>query len=203
MAWKLISSVPNPCGGVTMTADGQSVDPHVQAYMARVAEVAAKRDCVSRRHHYVPQSYLRAWSPDGKRVRVLDTRNGLDKLRGLRDTCVEENFYRVTDPQHGPHNQVEAMLGVIDDETAVLLQKTAPLGPGDDLQLEWQEIPASLREHNLEAEARLDERARRARVAPVASPRPRGSIKPGAVQTVQSLVPPDGGTRGATDRRRH
>jgi hypothetical protein len=117
-----------------MSAGGRSVVPQVKEYMSRVAEVATKRDCVSRRHHYVPQSYLRAWSPDRKRVRVLDTRNGFDKLIGLRDTCVEENFYRVTDRSNRPHNQVEAMLGVIDDETANLLEKLRRWTPGDDIQ---------------------------------------------------------------------
>ncbi|MEV4159301.1 DUF4238 domain-containing protein [Nonomuraea dietziae] len=117
-----------------MSAGGRSVDPRVEAYMSRVAEVATKRDCVSRRHHYVPQSYLRAWSPDRKRVRVLDTRNGIDKLRGLRDTCVEENFYRVTDGRNRQHNQVEAMLAVIDDEMAALLETLRRWSPGDDIQ---------------------------------------------------------------------
>jgi hypothetical protein len=97
VTWTLINSVPNPWGEVPMTGGGQSVVPLVEAYMARVAEVATKRDCVSRRSHYVPQSYLRAWSRQRNRVRVLDTRNGLDQPRGLRDTCVREDFYRVTD----------------------------------------------------------------------------------------------------------
>ncbi|MFM9707824.1 DUF4238 domain-containing protein [Streptomyces galilaeus] len=61
--------------------------------MANVAAAAARRDCVSRRHHYVPRAYMKAWSPDGKRVRVLDTINGFDRLRGLRDTWVRDNFY--------------------------------------------------------------------------------------------------------------
>lgn len=102
--------------------------------MARVAEIAERRDCVSRRHHYVPQSYLRAWSRDGKRVRVLDTRRGTDKPRGLRDTCVQENFYRVTDNTNTSHNQVEAMLAVIDDETARLLSWLRNWRPGDNVK---------------------------------------------------------------------
>ncbi|WP_433521652.1 DUF4238 domain-containing protein [Nocardia pseudovaccinii] len=134
--WTVADSVPNPWGKVPLTAGGQSVVPPVEAYMQRVAEAASTRDCVSRRHHYVPQSYMRAWSPDRKRVRVLDTRNGIDKLRGLRDTCVQENFYRVTDPATGQHNQVEKMLAVIDDETARLLQVLSRWSPGDDFKFD-------------------------------------------------------------------
>jgi hypothetical protein len=132
MSWALIDSVPNPWGEVPITGGGQSVTPLVEAYMARVAEVATRRDCVSRRSHYVPQSYLRAWSPDRKQVRVLDTRNGIDRLRGLRDTCVRENFYRVTDATNIQHNQVEAMLAVIDDEMARLLRVLRGWRPEDD-----------------------------------------------------------------------
>lgn len=135
MAWELISTVRNPWGEVPLTAGGRSVVPKVAEYMSRVQENAKKRDCVSRRHHYVPQAYMRAWSPDGKRVRVLDTRNGIDKLRGLRDTCVQENFYQVTESGRR-HNQVEAMLAVIDDETARLLQMLRRWSPGDNFRFD-------------------------------------------------------------------
>ncbi|MCW1100072.1 DUF4238 domain-containing protein [Streptomyces sp. RS2] len=60
-------------------------------------------------------------------------RKGLDRPLGLRDTCVRENFYRVTDPQGAPHNQAEAMLSVIDDESARLLRLLRSWEPGDDL----------------------------------------------------------------------
>ncbi|MFF2524207.1 DUF4238 domain-containing protein [Streptomyces liangshanensis] len=135
MTWELISTVQNPWGQVPVSGHGQSVVPKVAEYMARVEEAAKRRNCVSRRHHYVPQAYMRAWSEDGKRVRVLDIRNGIDKLRGLRDTCVRENFYQITtDGQR--HNQVEAMLAVIDDETARLLKFLRAWKPGDDMSFE-------------------------------------------------------------------
>lgn len=136
MTWTALSSLLNPWEQVPMTDGGKRVVLPIDAYIHHVAEVAAKRDCVSRRHHYVPQSYLRAWSPDRKRVRVLDTRNGLDKLRGLRDTCVQENFYRVTGRDNQQHNQVEAMLAVIDDEMARLLRMLRAWAPGDDVRFE-------------------------------------------------------------------
>ncbi|MFC9004780.1 DUF4238 domain-containing protein [Streptomyces microflavus] len=136
MDWTLVSRVANPWGQIPMSGGGQAVNPRVQGYMANVAVTAARRDCVSRRHHYVPQSYMKAWSFDGKRVRVLDTVNGLDRPQGLRATCVRENFYRVTDPLGSPHNQAEAMLSVIDDETARLLRLLREWKPDDDLDFD-------------------------------------------------------------------
>ncbi|GLY71254.1 hypothetical protein Atai01_78730 [Amycolatopsis taiwanensis] len=133
MTWSLIDAVPNPWGDVPVTNNGRSVVPLVEAYMGRVREKALERDCVSRRSHYVPKAYLRAWSWNGRQVRVLDTRNGHDKPRGLRATCVRENFYRVTDGNDIQHNQVEAMLAILDDEMARLLLLLRGWAPGDDL----------------------------------------------------------------------
>ncbi|WP_349497635.1 DUF4238 domain-containing protein [Amycolatopsis taiwanensis] len=124
--------MPNPWGEVPATGNGRSIVPRVEAYMARVREKAVARDCVSRRSHYVPKAYLRAWSWNGRQVRVLDTKNGYDKPRGLRDTCVREDFYRVTDGDNVQHNQVEAMLAILDDEMARLLLRLRAWKPGDD-----------------------------------------------------------------------
>ncbi|MDI5971533.1 DUF4238 domain-containing protein [Streptomyces sp. SL13] len=135
MGWKVVKRVPNPWGQVPISGGGRSVVATVAGYMARVREEANRRDCVSRRHHYVPQSYLRAWSPDGRRVRVLDTRNGTERLQVVRDTCVKENFYRFTGGTEA-HNQAEAMLAVIDDETARLLRTLYPWSPGDDFNFD-------------------------------------------------------------------
>jgi hypothetical protein len=73
-------------------------------------------DTESRRHHYVPQAYLRQWSFDGRRVWTLDTVTGLVKPLGTRDVCVNENFYRVIGPDGAPHNRIEKGFGVVDTE---------------------------------------------------------------------------------------
>ena len=73
-------------------------------------------DPPSRRHHYVPQSYLRQWSFDGKRVWTLDTVTGISKPLGTSNVCVKENFYRVVGPDGSPHNRVELLFGVVDTE---------------------------------------------------------------------------------------
>lgn len=130
MSWQIVNSVTNPWGEVPLTAGGRSLAPQVEAYMSRIMTVAAGRGCASRRHHYVPQFYLRAWSNDKKRIRVLDTQRGTDTLRGVRDVCVRENFYRVTDSTSTAHNQVEAMLGVIDEEAARLHRMLLTWEPG-------------------------------------------------------------------------
>jgi hypothetical protein len=133
VSWRIVNSVANPWGEISLTAGGRNLTPQVEDYMNRLMAVAAERGCISRRHHYVPQSYLRAWSNDGKRVRVLDTRRGTDTLRGVRDICVKENFYRVTNSANVVHNQVEAMLGVIDDEAARLRHMLVHWETGQDI----------------------------------------------------------------------
>ncbi|MGW2779572.1 GmrSD restriction endonuclease domain-containing protein [Streptomyces olivaceoviridis] len=94
MEWRLVGRVANPWGQVPVPGGGQAVNPRVQEYMANVAAAALRRDRVSRRHHYVPQAYMKAWSSDGRRVRVLDTVNGSDRKEAFggwidadRDGC--------------------------------------------------------------------------------------------------------------------
>lgn len=134
--WTPVSSVANPWGEIPIFLDDARVSPRVEQYMARVREVSARRDCVSHRHHYVAQAYLRAWSPDGKRVRALHMRTGADRFQSVKDTCVSEGFYRVTDEDGQQHHQVEAMLAVIDDEAATMLDYFRRWEFGDDVEFD-------------------------------------------------------------------
>ncbi len=133
MEWEYLGSDPNPWGEIPVSDGGQSLVPRVQAFVDRIVEIAQTRTCKSKRHHYVPKSYLRAWSFDQRRVRVLNKVDGSDRALGLRDVCVKENFYRVTDDAGQPHNQVEDMLAVLDDEAAKLLRFLRGWEPGVDI----------------------------------------------------------------------
>ena len=79
--WTLISRTKNPCGEIPMTGGGRSKTDRAERYMADVIAQSQRRDAVSKRHHYVPKGYLKAWSPDGKRVEVVDTATGIQKFQ--------------------------------------------------------------------------------------------------------------------------
>jgi len=114
--WKVVQRVRKPWGQVPLTAGGQALHGRSRDYMDRLLEQARAPDLMSRRHHYVPKTYLKQWSFDGKRVWTLDTVTGAVRPLGLSDVCVEENFYRVNGPGGEPHNRVELMFGVVDSE---------------------------------------------------------------------------------------
>jgi Protein of unknown function (DUF4238) len=108
--------VRNPWGQVPHTGGGRYLPDAARAYMDRLLAQQRVPDTESRRHHYVPQAYLRRWSFDGRRVWALDTVTGLVKPLGTRDVCVNENFHRVIGPDGTPHNRVEKLFGVVDTE---------------------------------------------------------------------------------------
>ena len=114
--WQVIKRVRNPWGQVPLTAGGVSLPSRAREYMDRLAAQHKAKDPVSRRHHYVPQAYLRQWSFDRKRVWTLDTVTGAVKPLGIASVCVKENFHRVVGPDGGAHNRVELLFGVVDTE---------------------------------------------------------------------------------------
>lgn len=136
--WQLVGRTKNPWGQIPHTVGGASLPEGAQRYVARLKSQIKAPDSVSRKHHYVPQSYLREWSTDGKRVLTWDTSNGKVKLLGIKNICVRENFYRVVGAEGEAHNRVELMFGVVDTETR-RVQKLF-IGLGDPEQLEFDDL---------------------------------------------------------------
>jgi hypothetical protein len=112
--WR-VSRVRNPWGQVPHTEGGRYLSDAARAYMDRLVQQQVS-DTQSRRHHYVPQAYLRRWSFDSRRVWTLDTVTGAVRPLSTRDVCVSENFYRVVGPDGFPHNRIERFFGVVDEE---------------------------------------------------------------------------------------
>lgn len=114
--WRIVKSVRNPWGRVPVTDSGRPLDGRAKEYMSQLLAKQRALSPVTRRHHYVPQAYLRQWSTDRKRVWTWDTVSGRVGLLGIADLCVKEDFYRVVGPDGAPHNKVESLFGVVDEE---------------------------------------------------------------------------------------
>jgi hypothetical protein len=134
--WRVTKVVRNPWGQVPHTGGGRHLSDAARAYMDRLLAQQRVPDTESRRHHYVPQAYLRQWSFDSRRVWTLDTVTGLVKPLGTRDVCVNENFYRVIGPDGAPHNRVEKLFGVVDTELGRVQRLFADLEDPDTLSFD-------------------------------------------------------------------
>jgi hypothetical protein len=105
----------------------------VQEYKARLDAQISQTDSAARRHHYVPKTYLRAWSKDGKRVQVFDTVTGATANLGIRDICFAKDFHRVVGPSGEAHNKVELLFGVVDAEMRRVLNLVEHLADPESL----------------------------------------------------------------------
>lgn len=136
--WTLVAQHKNPWGRVPVTARGQALEGGTRAYMDRLLATQRQADPVSRRHHYVPRTYLKHWGigAQSRRIWNLDTITGQVRSLSLSDVCVEENFYRVLGPDGEAHNRVEAMFGVVDTELGRVQALFARLEDPDHLEFD-------------------------------------------------------------------
>jgi hypothetical protein len=106
--------------------------------MDRLLATQKQPDPKSRRHHYVPQTYLKRWGfgKQNRHVWNLDTITGEVRAFSVNDVCVGENFYRVVGPDGEAHNRVEAMFGVVDAELARVQALFEQLQDPDELQFD-------------------------------------------------------------------
>lgn len=116
--WQVVAEHENPWGQIPLTAGGEFLEGGTREYMDRLLATQRQPDSESRRHHYVPRTYLKRWGfgKQNRRIWNLDTVTGEVRAFSVNDVCVEENFYRVVGPDGEAHNRVEAMFGVVDTE---------------------------------------------------------------------------------------
>lgn len=68
---------------------------------------------VSRRHHYLPQMYLRGFADEAERVWVFDRQNNAYVHQGILNTAVKKDFYTIVGPDGQKTDAVETMMANI------------------------------------------------------------------------------------------
>ncbi|HEY2093499.1 MAG TPA: DUF4238 domain-containing protein [Thermoanaerobaculia bacterium] len=84
----------------------------------------------AKRHHLVPEAYLRRFAFDGKRIHVFDCERGVLRTDVPRNVAVESEFNTVNMRSGSKDRAVEACLAEMDDAALNALTK---LERGDDL----------------------------------------------------------------------
>jgi hypothetical protein len=133
--WQIVGEYRNPWGRVPVTAGGKSLDGGAREYMDRLVETVTRPDPDSKRHHYVPRTYLKHWGfgTGNRQIWGLDTVTGVMRDFSVNSVCVEENFYRVVGADGQAHNRVEAMFGVVDSELGRIQRLFSRLKDPEDL----------------------------------------------------------------------
>src|ERR1700754_2809381 len=67
----------------------------------------------SRRHHYLPQMYLRGFADEAEQVWVFDRKENTFLHQGILNTAVKKNFYTAVGPDGKKTDAVEQMLANI------------------------------------------------------------------------------------------
>jgi|SRR5579871_431304 len=88
---------------------------------------------LSRRHHYLPQMYLRGFADDAEQVWVFDRKENTYLHQGILNTAVKKDFYTVVGPDGQKTDAVEQLLAnVVEDPTKAIIQRL------DKKNLRWE-----------------------------------------------------------------
>ncbi len=89
-----------------------------------------------RRHHYVAQHYLRRWSPDGKRVAVLNLPPDRGAfVAGVKGLSVEKDLYAIETPDGRDQVIERGVAGAIDAAFSQAIESLLRGGPASHLDL--------------------------------------------------------------------
>jgi uncharacterized protein DUF4238 len=77
------------------------------------------------RHHLIPESYMKRFSPDKKRIAVFDRRLGIYRRDGTRNIAVEREFNTIVLKDGSKRRYAEARLAEIDSAFGVCFDKVS------------------------------------------------------------------------------